>query len=211
MVLSNIVNTEMEIVIGRLYINRTVKYLVPSLGFYGPTLKTKLNLVFKLAFGIYDTLLDGSHLEGQKNIYILVDKLVRPELFQNFMNWIKNQEYYVTDYVYDSIMETHSRKHMIVLAYPPSMGDCYDKFLLGKYSKMYTRQEIKDYFAEEAKLETRQVLIKSAHAKQRFVSLIKKTFDTNLEEQDFLIGSWEFDLPPNKEEEFFNTWKPLGS
>ena len=211
MVLSRIVNTEMDIVIGKLYINRTVRYLVPGLGFYGPTLKTKLNLVFKLAFGIHDTLLEGSHLEGQKNIYILVDKLVRPELFQNFMDWVKHQEYYVTDYVYDSIMENHSRKHMIVLAYPPSMEDTYDKFLLGKYSKMYTRKEITSYFAEESKLETRQVLMKTVHAKHRFISSVKEAFDTLLEEQDFLTGFWEYDFPPNTEEEFFNTWKPLGS
>jgi hypothetical protein len=199
----------MDIIIGKLYINRTVKYLVPGLGFYGPTLKTKLNLVFKLAFGIHDTLLTGSHLEGQKNIFILIDKLVRPDLFQNFMDWVKHQEYFVTDYVYDSILEVHSRKHMIVLAYPPSMGDAYDKFLLGKYSKMYTKQEITSYFAEEAKVETKQVLLKTVHAKYRFVSLIKATFNTQLEEQDFLVGSWEFDLPPN-EEEYFNTWKPMG-
>ena len=211
MVLSRIVNTEMDIVIGKLYINRTVRYLVPGLGFYGSTLKTKLNLVFKLAFGIHDTLLEGSHLEGQKNIYILVDKLVRPELFQNFMDWVKHQEYYVTDYVYDSIMENHSRKHMIVLAYPPSMEDTYDKFLLGKYSKMYTRKEITSYFAEESKLETRQLLMKTVHAKHRFISSVKEAFDTLLEEQDFLTGSWEYDFPPNTEEEFFNTWKPLGS
>ncbi len=211
MVLSKIVNQDMNIQIGQLYINRTVRYLVPGLGFYGPTLKTKLNLVFKLAFGIHDTLLEGSHLEGQKNIYILVDKLVRPELFQNFMDWVKHQEYYVTDYVYDSIMENHSRKHMIVLAYPPSMGDAYDKFLLGKYSKMYTRQEITSYFAEESKIEIRQVLMKTVHAKHRFISSVKKAFDTLLEEQDFLTGSWEYDFPPNTEEEFFNTWKPLGS
>jgi hypothetical protein len=206
MVLSKIVeNKGMGIEIGKLYINRTVKYLVPGLGFYGSTLKTKLNLVFKLAFGIHDTLLTGSHLEGQKNIYILIDKLVRPDLFQNFMDWVKHQEYYVTDYVYDSILEAHSRKHMVVLAYPPSMGDAYDKFLLGKYSKMYTKQEITSYFAEESKVETRQVLVKTVHAKQRFISLVKETFNTQLEEQDFLIGSWEFDLPPNEEEEYFNT------
>lgn len=212
MVLSKSVeNKGMGIEIGKLYSNRTVRYLVPGLGFYGPTLKTKLNLVFKLAFGIHDTLLEGSHLEGQKNIFILVDKLVRPELFQNFMDWVKHQEYFVTDYTYDAIMESHSRKHMIVLAYPPSMGDCYDKFLLGKYSKMYTKQEITSYFAEESKIETRQVLVKTVHAKHRFISLIKATFNTQLEEQDFLIGSWEFDLPPNEGEEYFNTWKPLES
>jgi hypothetical protein len=210
MVLSKVVDTKMNVEIGRLYTNRTLKYLVPGLNFYGPTLKTKLNLVFKLAFGIHDTLLEGSYLEGQKNIFILVDKLVRPDLFQNFMDWVKHQEYFVTDYTYDAIMEAHSRKHMIVLAFPPSMGDCYDKFLLGKYSKMYTKKEITSYFAEESKVETRQVLVRTIHAKQRLISQIKSIFNTQLEEQDFLADFWEYDLPPNQEEEFFNTWKPLG-
>lgn len=207
MVLSKIAKENMDIQIGKLFINRTVKYLVPGLNFYGSTLKTKLNLVFKLAFGVHDSLIEGSHLEGQKNIYILVDKLVRPDLFQNFMDWVKHQEYFVTDYAYDAIMEAHSRKHMIVLAYPPTMGDSYEKFLLGKYSKMYTKKEITSFFAEESKKEVRQVIVKTIHAKIRFIALIKETFGTILEEQDFLTGYWEYDLPPNEEEEFFNTWK----
>lgn len=207
MVLSKVAKGSMDIQIGKLFINRTVKYLVPGLNFYGPTLKTKLNLVFKLAFGVHDSLIEGSHLEGQKNIYILVDKLVRPDLFQNFMDWVKHQEYFVTDYAYDAIMEAHSRKHMIVLAYPPTMGDSYEKFLLGKYSKMYTKKEITSFFAEESKKEVRQVIVKTIHAKTRFITLIKETFGTILEEQDFLTGYWEYDLPPNEEEEFFNTWK----
>ena len=44
MVLSKVAKEGMDIQIGKLYINRTVKYLVPGLNFYGPTLKTKLNL-----------------------------------------------------------------------------------------------------------------------------------------------------------------------
>lgn len=201
----------MEIEIGKLYANKTMKYLVPGLNYYGPTLKTKLNLVFKLAFGIHDSLLDGSHLEGQKNIFILVDKLTRPDLFQNFMDWVKHQEYYVTDYANDSIMEAHSRKHMIVLAFPPTMGDTYDKFLKGKYSKMYTKKEINDYFGDENKAGARHVFGRTPYAKAEFKLKIKETFDVILEDKDFLVGSWEYDLPPVKEEEFFNTWKPLGS
>ena len=211
MVLSKIVKQGMGIEIGKLYANRTVKYLVPGLNYYGVTLRTKLNLVFKLAFGIHDSLLEGTHLEGQKNIFILVDKLVEPDKFQNFMDWVKHQEYFVTDYAYDAIMENHSRKHMIVLAYPPTMGDCYDKFLLGKYSKMYTKQEIIDYFGGENKAAARHVLCKTVFAKNQFKVLVKEVFDVLLEEQDFLQGSWEYDLPPNEEEEFFNTWKPMGS
>lgn len=210
MVLSNVVTSGMHIEIGKLYYNRTVKYLAPALSYYGPTLKTKLNLVFKLAFGINDSLLAGSHLEGQKNIYILVDKLVRPDLFQNFMDWVKHQEYYVTDYAYDIIMEPHSRKHMIVIAFPLELEDAYSKFLLGKYSLMYTKKEIEAYFGDENKATARYVLNKTRNAKEDFKKLVKDTFGTTLEEQDFLVGSWEYDLPPNKEEEFFNTWKPLG-
>jgi hypothetical protein len=60
-------------------------------------------------------------------------------------------------------------------------------------------------------MESRQVLVKTIHARQKFISLVKATFGTQLEEQDFLEGSWEYDLPPNQEEEFFNTWKPLES
>lgn len=211
MVLSRIVNTGMQIEIGHLYVNRTLKYLVPALNFYGPTLKTKLNLVFKLAFGIYDSLLEGTHLEGQKNIYILVDKLVRADLYQNFMDWIKHQEYYVTDYAYDSILEHNSRKQMIVLAFPPTLADAYDKFLLGKYSLMYTKKEIQEYFGEENKAGAKHVLTKTHFAKSQFKIQIKETFGTDLEVKDFLQGSWEFDLPPNSEEEFFNAWKPMGS
>jgi hypothetical protein len=211
MVLSRIVKTGMEIELGKLYVNRTVRYLVPALNYYGPTLKTKLNLVFKLAFGIHDSLLEGTHLEGQKNIFILVDKLVRADLYQNFMDWVKHQEYYVTDYAYDSILEHNSRKQMIVLAFPPELADAYDKFLLGKYSLMYTKNEVNDYFGDENKATARHVLCKTIFAKNQFKLLIKETFDVMLEEQDFLQGSWEYDLPPNEEEEFFNTWKPLGS
>ena len=207
MALSNVVKTGMEIELGKLYMNRTLKYLVPALNYYGPTLKTKLNLVFKLAFGVHDTLLEGSYLEGQKNIFILVDKLVRPDLFQNFMDWVKHQEYFVIDYAYDAIMEHNSRKHMIVLAFPRELEDAYDKFILGKYSLMYAKKEVESFFSGDNKVSAKQVLNKTLIAKAEFKSLVKKTFNTTLEEQDFLIGSWEYDLPPNKEEEFFNTFK----
>lgn len=207
MVLSSIEKKVMNITLGQLYSNRTAKYLVPALNYYGPTLKTKLNLVFKLAFGIHDSLLEGSHLEGQKNIFVLVDKLVRPDLFSNFMDWIKHQEYYVTDYVYDSILEDKARKHMIVLAFPSSMEDAYDKFLKGKYSKMYSKTEITQYFAEEGKIFAKQVLTRQIEARIRFRMLVKETFGVVLESQDFKDEVFEYDLPPTKEEEFFNTFK----
>lgn len=204
MVLSKVAQEGMKIEIGRLYINKTVKYLVPSLGFYGPTLKTKLNMVNKLAFGIHDNLIEGTHLAGQRNIFILLDRLVRPELYENFMSWIKHQDYYVADYPYDDVQEAYSRKHMLIISYPEKLGDVYDKFLLGKYSKMYSKEEIELYFQEEGKAMAKHVLCRTAFAKNSFTFAVRDRFGTDLEEQDFLIDHWEYDFPPNAEEEFFN-------
>jgi len=204
MVLCKVAQERMKIEIGRLYINKTVKYLLPGLGYYGPTLKTKLNLVHKLAFGIHDNLIEGTHFAGQRNIFILLDRLVRPDLYENFMSWIKHQNYYVTDYSYDNLHEPYSRRHMVVIAYPEKLGDVYDKFLLGKYSKMYSKEEIELYFQEEGKAWAKNVLQRTAYAKNSFIFAVKERFDTLLEQQDFLTDYWEYDFPPNAEEEFFN-------
>jgi hypothetical protein len=75
---------------------------------------------------------------------------------------------------------------------------------------MYTKEEINTFFGDENKAEARHVLCKTLFAKNQFKILVRETFGTILEEQDFLVGSWEYDFPPSAEEEFFNTWKPLG-
>ncbi len=64
----------MELKVGDLYRNRTLAYLVPALAYYGEDFKERFSTVFKLAFGIFDYLLEESHLQGQKNLYILLDR-----------------------------------------------------------------------------------------------------------------------------------------
>lgn len=189
-----------ETKIGEIYQNKTLKYLVPALNYYGPTLKTKLNLVFKLAFGVFDALLEGSHLEGQRNIYILIDKAVRPELYENFMNWVKHQEYYVTNYSMDELEK--GRKQMLVLAFPHQLGDAYDKFLEGKYSKMFQKQEILTFF--ENKPLAKEVFYRTYEAREKFKVLIKDTFGVELTSENFKREVFEYDLPPDKYEEIFN-------
>lgn len=191
-----------EVKIGELYQNRTLKYLVPALNYYGPTLKTKLNLGFKLAFGIFDTSLEGSYLEGQKNIFILMDRAVKPDMYASFCKWIKLQEYYVTDYSYDD-MET-GRRQMFVLAFPPALEDSYSKFLKGQYSFMYTKTEIAAYFGEPRKAEARGVFQRDLHAKIEYIKKVREEYNTNLLPEDFKNHRHEYDFPPNKEEEFFN-------
>lgn len=189
----------MLIEVGKLYENKTLKYLVPALRIYGETFKAKVNLVYKTAFGISDSLLEGSYLEGQRNLYMLVDRTVYPKYFNNFSDWIKTHESYVTDYPYGS--ELDARFHMFVIAFPPHLGDAYMKFLEGKYSKMYTKDEIEYFFEGRDTIKT--ILNKRISAIPTFLEKISKEFGEKLtyeEVKDFP----EYDIPPKKEEEFFN-------
>ena len=56
----------MDLKFSSFYENRTLKYLVPALNFYGSTFKQKFLNVQKVAVGIFDTLLEGTPYQGQK-------------------------------------------------------------------------------------------------------------------------------------------------
>lgn len=192
-----------EVKIGELVQNKTLKYLVPALSYLGPTFKAKIKTVHLLAFGLFDEALAGSHLDGQKNVYIMIDCAVRPDYFYNFMAWVRNQDFYVTDYVSDSFLHIESRKHMLVIAFPLIMEDVYNKFIEGKYSKMYTKEEIERYFSEPIRAHTKAILTKSQEGQQKFIYLIKELFGTSLTLSDIKEYNPEYDLPPLRTEEYF--------
>jgi hypothetical protein len=196
----------MQIQLGTLYVNKTFKYLVPCLKLYGETFVTKLNSVFNLAFGIHDSVLDGTEFEGQKLIYILSDKLHQAAKFQNFLNYTKHQPYYVMDYAYDDIEK--GRKHMIVVKFPEDLFEAYDKFIEGKYSKMYTKDEISMFFRKEG--ESKDVITRNIKMIPVFIERIKESFGdtTEITKKEILNEAMEFDFPPERQKEFFNYKKP---
>jgi len=194
----------MKLEIGRIYHNKTLSFLVPALRYYGSTFKDKLNGVQKLAFGIHDTLLDGTPYEDQRLIYILLDSYVKHDVFKSFMSWIKLQEYYVTDYTFDA---DSVRRHMVVIAFPEVLGDVYDKFILGKYSQMYVFSEIEKYFPSDDSL-VKDILIKSVRARNLFADKVYAEFQVRLEPADLKGKGIEYEFPPDKKEEVFNYREP---
>lgn len=198
-------DNRMQIEIGKTYFNRTAKYLLPSFKLYGDTFRAKFNTIKTLAFGIHDALLDGTPYEEQRLVYILIDKLVKPLLYTSFIAWVKLQEYYVTDYSYDDIES--GRKHMLVIAYPEKHADIYDKFLEGKYSKMYVKNEITEFFGV-GREEARGTLLKTKEAAIRHTDNLNERFKTNITAQCLIDEVKEFggeyDYPPEKSEEIFN-------
>lgn len=191
----------MQIEIGKLYINKTYKYLLPALKVYGPTFQTKVNSIFNLAFGIHDIVLDGTPFETQRAVYMLCDKLYQPAKFDNFLNYIKHQEYYITDYAYDDL--ENGRKHMVVISFPEKYADIYDKFLEGKYSKMYCNDEVA-YFFPDVDLEARGVIKRTPKMAEIFIQKVYNSFGTRLTPRDLKIEGMEYDFPPEKVKEIFN-------
>lgn len=190
----------MDIQIGKLVQNRTLEYLFPSIRMYGDTFIGKFNLVFKLAYGIHDTLLDGTPFENQRKLCILLDRKYRPSDYENFMRWLRLQEYYITDYSLDDTVI--GRQQMVLIEYLEQYAHVYDNFLSSQYSKMYTKDEIELLFKIEG--HGKSVLNRSPEVLSDFITRVNSTYGTNLTKKDFQGEDVEYDFPWVKNQEFFN-------
>lgn len=201
----------MKIKYGELYVNKTWRFLAPSLKYYGEEFIQKFNTMMKLAVGIHDTYLDGSEVSEDFNIYILVDKLQKHKEFTRFMNFAKDKDYYVDSYSCDEIV--NPRKIMIILRIPDEANNAYYHFLKGKYSMMYTREELSQIFNtvvtkttsnQNAYLDYEILSKTGTNSRNKFVRTIKKEFGqhTSIPTESLINLEWE--LPLKKEEEIFN-------
>ena len=177
------------------YTNKTRKYLLPCLNAYGATFMVKLNNVFKIAVGIGDIVISNRGIRHERHIFILLESTIASNFFIDFLEWIKKQDMYEDDYVFDNIQKSTS--HMIVLKIPEKFRDIFEKFKLGEFSKMYKKEDIETFFKE--KPEIKQVLIKDHNYKIRFVGKLNKTWGTDIKPSEY---EGELDTKPDHEEIF---------
>ena len=191
----------MQIEIGKYYVNKTWRFLLPCLRGHGDIFVSKFNPVFKLAVGIHDTLLDNSKKSDGRSIYILCDKFTNRIAFDEFLDWIKYQDAYIADYCPDSEI-LKSRKHVIVISIPEVYNDAYDNFLQGNYSLMYLEQDLKLLFSSSTKQKEYDILSRNPKIIEEFTKVVNKEFKTNAVIDDFKNA--ELELPLKKTEEIFN-------
>lgn len=193
----------MNIEIGQFYTNKTWRFLLPCLRGHGETFVKKFNPVFKLAVGIHDTLIDNTKESNGRNIYILCDISYQPKVFEEFIHWIKYQDYYVTDYCPDSNFQT-SRKRMIVVRVPDKFKMAYDNFLKGNYSKMYEKDDLNSLFSIPAREKEFKILTLDASYHNDFIKILNEEFSTNFTISDLEGDFEELELPLKRCEEMFN-------
>lgn len=170
--------------------NKTLLYLSPCMRHYGEEFVERYKPVFKIALGISDRFLKEDFTD---HIFILLYSGIKPKLFIDFLDWVRGQEYYGTDYVFGDMRV--SPLHMLVLKCPEGY---MQKFQLGKYSQMYSMNQIEEWFKKRPEL--KKVLLKSEGYHEEFVALINKRFNTDLLPEEY---NGEYDFPPDLNKESF--------
>jgi len=201
-----------KIQFGKIFMNRTKKYLLPVLKDYGSDFASKINNLFKVAVGIGDIIVDNCGIHHETHLFILVDTLINTSNFISILDDIRRHSSYEDDYVYGVI--TKSRFHMIVVKIPDNYHSTLSKFKKGRYSQMYNESDLKKLFlfdsktASEEYKKIQKVLIKDHNYKFEFAKIIQKEFNI----PDFCcadIGDEsEFDFPILNIEEVFSLKKP---
>lgn len=186
----------MKIQVGEIQLNKTWKYLVPMLKYYGKEFEQKINSIYKVGFGIGDMILINNGINYEQHIFILIDTKKASNFFKEFIKWIRRQEMYEDDYVYDNIL--HGRFHMVIIELPKEYYKSNILFRKSQFSKMYTKEDVQQFFKNE---DIKGVLIKEGNYIIKHTNKINEIFETNVKPED-IEGEWDF--PIQREEEIFD-------
>lgn len=205
-------NEPIKIQIGKIFMNRTRKYLLPLIKKYGDEFTFHINQLSKVAVGIGDMVVKKCGFQHEKHLFILVDSRYKPFRFVSTLNWIREHQSYEDDYVFGNIQS--SRFHMIVIRIPDSYLESMEHFRDGRYSKMYSSDDVRQLFSTDGKTgfdrtlyETIiKVLVHDHNYMVEFAEQVKLEFQFS--DHDYSVHDIdpesEFDLPMSKFEEIFN-------
>ena len=195
----------MEIDRNKMYINKTKTYLLPVLLEYGDVFVNHFKQVFKLGYGINDEILPDN-LKFDNHIFILFNAYKNSNngsessTFTNFLSWIRNQPYFEFDYPFDDIRD--GDQHMIVLKVPENLSEAHTSFLNGRYSKMYSANNLNKLFGKDDP--RYQIFTRKPEAKKLFINKINKEFDVTFTDVDFEDDLMEVEHQMIEKEEIFN-------
>lgn len=191
--------------IDSIFNNRTYLYLSPVLLKHGDYFKQRvLADTHRIAYGILDTALLGSPLIESNNkrpIFLLLSTLIKPTRLDSFLNFIRTEHYYITDYIFDTF-NTYPSQRMVVLDIPKEYYKTYDEFKLGNYSSMFTEEQIKDLFeSRQVDKDVIKVLTKDPNYKKTFTQIVEKRFGVEVSTNQ--IKELDFPYTLDKSAEIF--------
>lgn len=180
--------------------NRTLLYILPQLNFYSKNISNRVK-----TYNFYGCYIGYKALDTE-HIYLLYK--VIDEDTKDFVQWLSNKDYCIASIDVDSIYK------LLKIKLPNEFRGSLEKFLGGKYSEMYSKEdvdkifipieykylkELQELFDKENK-DLKNILTKNKEYEKVFLDKVNKTFDTNLEK---LNENSEYDFKPNLKDEIF--------
>lgn len=204
-------NKRINIIPGKIFINRSYKYLSPCMKLYGEEFITKMRLLCGLAIAIqdfgYNTTPESRIFEN--NIYYVIDtngeytfgKHINVEKskidFFMVISWLRQQDFYVRDYPLDS--GKSGSQHIIVLKLPL---DLIGKFINGDYANLYDKHTLDLIVPKTVKvIRTEElnpvyaVLSKDDSYLPTYLKQLNDEYNTRLTVDDIKHHT-QFDIPP---------------
>lgn len=196
-----------KIQIGRIFMNRTRKYLFPLLKKYGDEFTFNINSLSKVAVGIGDMIVEQCGFKHEKHLFMLVDSKYKPSRFISILAWLRKHPSYEDDYVFGNIQT--SRFQMIVIKIPDTYVESMLNFKDGRYSKMYSSDDVRKLFSSDGRTgfdkklydNISKVLVRDHNYRIEFTEQVRKEFGVPDFKPD---AESEYDLPIAKVEEIFN-------
>lgn len=201
----------------RIFQNKSYKYLFPLVRNYGLNFITRFNNVMKLGVFIKDMNYSNPRVKSHCLYFVIkspdennVIKRYEFELnaFNDFVEFVKYQQYYVTHYPIDI------NKYVFVLKVNSELNQAIDEFIGGRFSKMFTKEDVINYYPlikgdsqnaidyNEKIIEKRMILLHDNAYAQTYLDKVNENFETKLTLED--IVNWEFDEKPNMQNEVLN-------
>jgi hypothetical protein len=119
-----------------------------------------------------------------------------------FLEYIRNQDFYIDDYIYD----IHKKYHMFVLKLPSN--NIVIKFIEGRYSEMYNQEEVDQYFKKKifnGKEEVFTPVYSILTKRDDYQDIFKKILNIDFGADNITLNEdAELDYPPFLESEIFN-------
>lgn len=188
-----VLNTEelLEIYQNLPVVNRTYTYLFPSLYSKNIALFSRLQSLLPSIVGVFindENFADSLLIKDEPAIFVVFNTRVQHIVLQSQLNWIRTQKEYITEYPYCG-----REKFLIIVLRTNEL--VYTKFLEGKYSQMYTPEEIELTPFIVNRMAVIAVLKREQIAKTQFARLLEITFGSSFTEKDLEPGA-ECELPP---------------
>ena len=192
----------MKIQLNKIYVNRTRIYLARAmLSYFDKESLTKLQMTRPIMWGTYDLKYLQAKNYGQPGyrLFALVENKTR--LQRQALTYLRQHEYYEDDYPMKLKDNTHV---FIVFRIPKELHRSYNSFIEGKFSEMFTVEQLKKMGITEYENKVINPLYAVLTKKKQFVTIFKSKlqehYEVNVSEEE-LQGSEldSFYVPPTYE------------